>query len=114
MESNNIKSPNILALQNACINSKHISLQLIMSSVRFLVRPLITTAKNQPFARIAYKNAFIRPVMAKTFSQPATIAMANNSRRAFSVSVPRFSSGDGRFTVPFGRGKKYSTNAYIR
>ena len=85
-----------------------------MSSFRFLVRPLINAAKNQPFARIAYKNAFIRPVTAKTFSQPATIAMANNSRRAFSVSVPRFSSGDGRFTVPFGRGKKYSTNAYIR
>ncbi|KAL7321076.1 Mitochondrial acidic protein mam33 [Mucor circinelloides] len=65
-----------------------------MSSFRFLVRPLINTAKSQPFARIAYKNAFIRPVMAKTFLQPATIAMANNSRRAFSVGVPRFSSGD--------------------
>ncbi|GAN01672.1 mitochondrial acidic protein MAM33 [Mucor ambiguus] len=64
-----------------------------MSSFRFLVRPLFNTVKSQPFALIAYKNAFIRPAMKKTFLQPATLVTAN-SKRAFSVAVPRLSSGD--------------------
>lgn len=65
-----------------------------MSSFRFL-RPLLNTARAQPIARIAYKNAFIRPVMKKTFLQPAIIA----SQRAFTAGVPRFSSGDGKLAV---------------
>lgn len=65
-----------------------------MSSFRFL-RPLLNTARAQPIARIAYKNAFTRPVMKKTFLQPTIIA----SQRAFTVGAPRFSSGDGKMNV---------------
>ncbi|KAK4517971.1 uncharacterized protein ATC70_001320 [Mucor velutinosus] len=64
-----------------------------MSSFRFLLRPLVNTAKSQAFARTAYKNGFIRPAMKKTFLQPATFDTAN-SKRAFSVAAPRSSSGD--------------------
>ena len=66
-----------------------------MSSFRFLVRPLLNTAKSQPFARAAYKNAFIRPAMKKTFLLQSAPIVAANSKRAFSVAVPRLSSGDG-------------------
>ncbi|KAL9541751.1 hypothetical protein MBANPS3_008944 [Mucor bainieri] len=64
-----------------------------MSSFRFLVRPLLNTAKSQSFARVAYKNAHIRPVTRKTFLQ-STMLATTNSKRAFSVAVPRLSSGD--------------------
>lgn len=69
-----------------------------MSSFRFLVRPLLNTAKSQLFARTAYKNSFMRPATKKTFLQSASIVTAN-SKRAFSVAVPRLSSGDGMIST---------------
>ncbi|KAI8647710.1 mitochondrial glycoprotein [Parasitella parasitica] len=53
--------------------------------------PLLYTARLQPLARVAYKKAFIRPVIKKTFLQPTPV-MA--SQRFFTAGTPRFSSGD--------------------